>query len=75
MTLDIDFLFRFIAVGIVLAAGLIPLAVIGSVIIGVILLVFVNKKSHLNPYIVVLSCADSAAEQAAGGAACVFWQK
>ena len=51
------------------------LAVIGSVIIGVILLVFVNKKSHLNPYIVVLSCADSAAEQAAGGAACVFWQK
>lgn len=65
MTPDIAFLFRSIAVGIVLAAGLIPLAVIGSVIIGVILLVFVNKKSHLNPYIVVLSCADSAAEQAA----------
>ena len=38
---------------------------VGSVIIGVILLFFVNKKSHLNPYIVVLSCADSAAEQAA----------
>ncbi len=63
--LDIAFLFWSIAVGIVLAAGLIPLAVVGSVIIGVILLVFVNKKSHLNPYIVVLSCADSAAEQAA----------
>lgn len=63
--LDIAFLFWSIAVGIVLAAGLIPLAVIGSVIIGVILLVFVNKKSHLNPYIVVLSCADSAAEQTA----------
>ena len=62
--LDIAFLFWSIAVGIVLAAGLIPLAVVGSVIIGVILLVFVNKKSHLNPYIVVLSCADSAAEQA-----------
>ena len=55
--LDIAFLFWSIAVGIVLAAGLIPLAVVGSVIIGVILLVFVNKKSHLNPYIVVLSCA------------------
>lgn len=65
VTLDIAFLFWSIAVGIVLAAGLIPLAVVGSVIIGVILLVFVNKKSHLNPYIVVLSCADSAAEQAA----------
>lgn len=61
--LDIAFLFWAIAVGIVLAAGMIPLAVIGSVIIGVILLVFVNKKSHRNPYIVVLSCTDSAAEK------------
>ncbi len=63
--LDIAFLFWAIAVGIVLAAGLIPLAVVGSVIIGVILLVFVNKKSHRNPYIVVLSCADDQAEQRA----------
>lgn len=54
--LDIAFLFWSIAVGIVLAAGMLPLAVIGSVIIGVILLVFVNKKSHCNPYIVVLQC-------------------
>lgn len=61
--LDIAFLFWAIAVGIVLAAGMIPLAVIGSVIIGIILLVFVNKKSHCNPYIVVLSCIDSAAEK------------
>lgn len=63
--LDIAFLFWSIAVGIVLAAGMIPLAVIGSVIIGVILLVFVNRKSHFNPYIVVISCADSDAEAAA----------
>ena len=61
--LDIAFLFWAIAVGIVLAAGFIPLAVIGSVIIGTILLVFVNKKSHVNPYIVVLSCKDSSAEK------------
>ena len=54
--LDIAFLFWSIAVGIVLAAGMIPLAIIGSVIIGIILLVFVNKKSHKNPYIVVLRC-------------------
>ncbi|MBQ3842472.1 MAG: DUF4956 domain-containing protein [Ruminiclostridium sp.] len=54
--LDIAFLFWAIAVGIVLAAGMIPLAVIGSVIIGVILLVFVNRKSHKNPYIVVIRC-------------------
>lgn len=63
--LDIAFLFWSIAVGIVLAAGFIPLAVVGSVIIGVILLVFVNKKSHCNPYIVVLSCTDDSAEQGA----------
>ncbi len=63
--LDIAFLFWSIAVGIVLAAGMILLAVIGSVIIGVILLVFVNKKTHYNPYIVVLSCADSISEKKA----------
>ena len=44
--LDIAFLFWSIAAGIVLAAGMIPLAVIGSVAIGVILVIFANKKSH-----------------------------
>ena len=63
--LDIAFLFWAIAAGIVLAAGMIPLAVIGSVVIGIILLVFVNQKSHSNPYIVVLQCADHSAEQQA----------
>lgn len=56
--LDIAFLFWSIAAGIILAAGMIPLAVIGSVIIGIILLLFVNKKPHKNPYIIVLSCKD-----------------
>lgn len=60
--LEIAFLFWSIAVGIVLAAGMIPLAVIGSVIIGIILLVFVNRKSHTNPYIVVLSCNNHESE-------------
>ena len=60
--LDIAFLFWSIAVGIVLAAGMIPLAVIGSVVIGVILLVFVNRKSFENPYILVLQCEGQAAE-------------
>ena len=63
--LDIAFLFWSIAVGIVLAAGMIPLAVIGSVIIGVILLVFVNQKSHCNPYIIVLQCDGHDSEVAA----------
>lgn len=62
--LDIAFLFWSIAVGIVLAAGMIPLAVIGSVIIGVILLTFVNKKSHCNPYIIVVQCDGYESEKA-----------
>ena len=63
--LDIAFLFWSIAAGIVLAAGLIPLAVFGSVVIGIILLLFVNRKSVSNPYIVVLHCDDAESEKAA----------
>ena len=63
--LDIAFLFWAIAAGIVLAAGMIPLAVFGSVIIGVVLLVFVNRKSHANPYIVVLTCDGHESEEQA----------
>ncbi len=63
--LDIAFLFWSIAAGIILAAGMIPLAVIGSVIIGLILLFFVNRKPHKNPYIIVLSCVNHEAEREA----------
>ena len=63
--LDIAFLFWAIAAGIVLAAGLIPLAVFGSIFIGVILLIFANHKDMSNPYIVVLRCDGYDSEQAA----------
>ncbi|MGN1399763.1 MAG: DUF4956 domain-containing protein [Erysipelotrichaceae bacterium] len=63
--LDIAFLFWSIAVGIVLAAGMIPLAVFGSVFIGIVLLIFANKKAHLNPYIVVIRCENHDVEIAA----------
>ena len=56
--LDIAFLFWSIGAGIVLAAGMIPLAVIGSVCIGIVLLVFVNRTSNTHPYMVILGCAD-----------------
>ncbi len=65
--LDIAFLFWALAVGIVLAAGMIPLAVFGSVIIGVILLVFVNKKTYLRPYIIVVNCTGHEAEEKVAG--------
>ena len=63
--MDIAFLFWSIAAGIVLAAGMIPLAVIGSIIIGVVMLVFINRKAVHDPYIAVISCASSAAEKSA----------
>lgn len=61
--LDIVYLFWAIAAGIVLAAGMIPLAVFGSFVIGIMLIIFINRKSHDNPFIIVLHCADGDAEQ------------
>ena len=60
--LDIAFLFWSIGAGIVLAAGLIPLAMFGSVCIGLMLLVFVNRKSNTHPYIVGLRCENHETE-------------
>ena len=60
--LDIAFLFWAISAGIVIGAGLIPLAIIGSVFIGVMLLIFVNRKSTDTPYIVVLNLQNDKAE-------------
>ena len=61
--MDIAFLFWSIAVGIVLAAGLIPLAVFGSLFIGVVLLVFSRQRQVDNPYILVVHCGDALQEQ------------
>ena len=63
--LDIAFLFWAISAGIVIGAGLIPLAVICSIFIGVILLIFVNRKSSDTPYIIVLNLQDDEAEKGA----------
>ncbi len=60
---DIVFLFWSIAVGIVLAAGFIPLAVIGSLFIGLILLIFSSYKGFEQPYILVLHCVDATVEK------------
>ncbi|MGN0972062.1 MAG: DUF4956 domain-containing protein [Aristaeellaceae bacterium] len=62
--MDIAFLFWAIAGGIVLAAGMIPLAIFGSVMIGVIMIVFCNRRSVRKPYIAVISCADAQTEHA-----------
>ena len=61
--MDIAFLFWAIAGGIVLAAGMIPLAIVGSLIIGGILIVFCNRKTIEKPFIAVVTCSDSDAEK------------
>ena len=63
--MDIAFLFFSIAVGIVLAAGLIPLAVFGSIFIGTVLLAFSRKKTMDSPYILVVHCENSEIEEQA----------
>lgn len=63
--IEIVYLFWSIAAGIVIGAGMIPLAVIGSAIIGLILILFANRKMHDNPYILIMNCADEKAEDAA----------
>lgn len=60
--LDIAFLFWSISAGIVTGAGLIPLAVFGSLFIGIVLLVFINRKSTDTPYIILLHLEDDHAE-------------
>lgn len=62
---EIVFLFWSLAIGIVIGAGMIPLAIIGSAIIGVILLIFANRKEQNSPYILVLGCSNDRAESEA----------
>ena len=61
--MEIVFLFWAIAVGIVIGAGMIPLAVLGSVLIGVVLLFAANRKTKDCPYLLIVRCATEAAEQ------------
>ena len=63
--MEIVFLFWSIAAGIVIGAGMIPLAVAGSVIIGVVLIIFANRKHIETPYIVVVNAENDEAEKSA----------
>lgn len=63
--MDIAFLFWAIAGGIVLGAGLLPLAIFGSLFIGLILVIFISRKPGEVPYILVLNCETDDAENRA----------
>lgn len=60
--LDLVYMFWSITVGIIVGVGLIPLAVIGSIAIGLILYLFINHKTNDTPYVVVISCTNEQAE-------------
>lgn len=63
--LDIVFLFWCIAAGIVLAAGLIPLALLGSAFIGAVLLAFSARRNVDRPYLLAMRAASEEVAQAA----------
>ena len=52
--MDLVYIFWAIVSGILCGAGFIPLVIIGSVLIGLVLLVFVNKITVENPYLLVV---------------------
>ena len=60
--LDLVYLFWSITAGIITGAGFISMAVLGSVVIGLILYLFSNRKENDAPYIVVISCNGDQAE-------------
>lgn len=59
---DIVFLFWAITSGIIVGAGMIPLAVVTSLLMGSVMTVFVNRKSRTAPYIIVINCENSDVE-------------
>jgi uncharacterized membrane protein YhiD involved in acid resistance len=61
--MDISYLFWAISIGIVVGAGMIPLAVFGTVLIGIVLMVFANKKSINTPYLIIINCNNEESEK------------
>ena len=63
--LDIAFLFWAIIGGIVIGAGMIPLAAVGSLLIAGVLLFYHRRGSEGRTCLLIVTCADPAAERAA----------
>ncbi|MFC5471364.1 DUF4956 domain-containing protein [Cohnella suwonensis] len=61
---DLIFLFWAAAAGIVTGAGFYSLAVIGSIIVGLVLFIFVKNTSFETPYLLVVNCDGDESEQA-----------
>lgn len=61
--IDIVYLFWAICEGILCGAGLIPLALIGAVIVGVILYIFSIRKEYSEPYLLIVRFSDGKVER------------
>ncbi|QCT01059.1 hypothetical protein E6C60_0335 [Paenibacillus algicola] len=64
---DLIFLFWSAAAGIVAGAGFYTLAMLGSVIVGMVLLVFIKNPMQDTPYLVVVNCVDDQSEREVHG--------
>lgn len=56
--MDLIFLFWSVAVGILCGAGFIPLVVTGSLIIGIVIILFQNKIIVENPYLLIVKFGE-----------------
>lgn len=60
--MDIVYIFWAIVAGILCGAGFIPLAITGSLLIGLVIIIFVNKVKIENPYLLVIRYNDLSIE-------------
>lgn len=60
--MDLVYLFWAIGSGILCGAGLIPLAIIGAILIGIVMLFFGNRLTIENPYLLIVKYTDSSIE-------------
>ncbi len=60
--MDLVYLFWTIISGILCGAGFVLLAILGSLLIGLVLIVFVNKIKIENPYLLIVKYEDNAIE-------------
>lgn len=61
--MDIVYLFWTIVAGILCGAGFILLAVFGSLLIGIVLVIFINRIKIENPYLLIVKYEDNAIEK------------
>lgn len=61
--MDLVFLFWAAASGILCGAGLIPLVIIGAILIGIVMLIFANRITVENPFLLIVKYSDASIEK------------